>query len=69
MANVLRSALVAVRACTVGFMGPSGIRHSVAVTAESVDEAAALGVSALRVSGWADAVALATDWPEDHPTR
>jgi hypothetical protein len=39
----------------------SGIRHSVDVTAESVYEAAALGVSALRESGWADAVALGTE--------
>lgn len=37
------------------------IRHSVDVTAESVYEAAALGVSALRESGWADAVALGTE--------
>jgi hypothetical protein len=31
---------VAVRACTVSFVGPSGVRHSVGVTAESVYEAA-----------------------------
>ena len=31
------------------------------MTAESVYEAAALGVSALRESGWADAMALATE--------
>src|SRR5207344_2632755 len=31
--------------CTVIFTGPSGIRHSVGVTAKSVYEAAALGVS------------------------
>jgi hypothetical protein len=43
------------------FTGPSGIRHSVDVTAESVYEAAALGVPALRESGWADAVALGTE--------
>ena len=61
IANVLRSAPVAVRTCTVIFTGPSGIRHSVDVTAESVYEAAALGVSALRESGWADAVALGTE--------
>jgi hypothetical protein len=62
-ANVLRSATVAVRirTCTVSFTGPAGIRHSVDVTAESVYEAAALGVSALRASGWADAVALGTE--------
>jgi hypothetical protein len=58
---MLPSATVAVRTCTVSFIGPSGIRHSVDVTAESVYEAAALGVSALRESGWADAVALGTE--------
>jgi hypothetical protein len=58
---VLRSAAVALRTCTVSFSGPSGIRHSVDVTAESVYEAAASGVSALRESGWADAVALGTE--------
>jgi hypothetical protein len=47
-ANVLPSAIVAVRTCTVSFIGLSGIRHSVDVTAESVYEAAALGVSARR---------------------
>ena len=59
--NVLRSAAVALRTCTVSFSGPSGLRHSVDVTAESVYEAAAMGVSALRKSGWADAVALGTE--------
>jgi hypothetical protein len=51
---------VALRTCTVSFTGASGIRHSVDVTAESVYEAAALGVSALGGS-WADAVALGTE--------
>jgi hypothetical protein len=31
------------------------------VTAESIYEAAALGVSALRTSGWADAIAPGTE--------
>jgi hypothetical protein len=52
---------VAVRSCTVSFTGPSGVRHSVEVTAESIFEAAALGVSALKNSGWADAIAPGTD--------
>jgi hypothetical protein len=42
-------------------MGPFGVRHAVEVTAESVYEAAALGVSALRNSGWADAIAPGTE--------
>jgi hypothetical protein len=58
---VLRLAAVALRTCTVSFSGSSGIRHSVEVTAKSVYEAAALGVSALRKSGWTDALALVTE--------
>jgi uncharacterized protein (UPF0210 family) len=41
-ANMLPSAAMPLRTCTVSFNGPSGIRHSVDVTAESVYEAAAL---------------------------
>jgi hypothetical protein len=52
---------VALRTCTVSFTGPSGVRHSVVVTAESIYEAAALGVSALKNSGWADAIAPGTE--------
>jgi hypothetical protein len=52
---------VALRTCTVSFTGPSGIRHSVKVTAESIYEAAALGVSALKGDGWADAIAPGTE--------
>jgi hypothetical protein len=48
---------MALRACTVSFTGPSGVRHSVDVAAESVYEAAALGVSALKKDGWVDVVA------------
>jgi hypothetical protein len=51
---------VAVRACTVSFVGPTGVRHSVEVTAESVYEAAILGVSLLRQDGWADQIAPGT---------
>src|SRR6478609_3762717 len=45
----------------VSFMGPSGVRHSVDVIAESIYEAAALGVSALKNGGWADATAPGTE--------
>jgi hypothetical protein len=58
---MLRWRAVALRTCTVSFVGPSGIRHSVEVTAESVYEAAALGVSTLKISGWADAIAPGTE--------
>jgi hypothetical protein len=52
---------VALRTCTVSFTGPSGVRHSVDVTAESIYEAAALGVSALKNSAWVDAIAPGTE--------
>ena len=52
---------MALRTCTVSFTGPSGVRHSVEVTAESIYEAAALGVSALKNSGWVDAIAPGTE--------
>ena len=52
---------MALRTCTVSFLGPSGVRHSVEVTAASVYEAAALGVSALRNSGWTDVIAPGTE--------
>jgi hypothetical protein len=58
---VIRCQAVALRTCTVSFTGPSGVRHSVEVTAESIYEAAALGVSALKNSGWADAIAPGTE--------
>ena len=50
-----------VRTCTVSFTGSSGVRHSVEVTAESIYEAAALGVSALKNSGWVEAIAPGTE--------
>jgi len=52
---------VALRTCTVSFTGPSGVRQSVEVMAESIYEAAALGVSALKSDGWADAIARGTE--------
>ena len=51
---------MAVRACTVSFVGPSGVRVSVDVSAESVYEAAALGLSRLRRDEWADQIAPGT---------
>ena len=58
---MIRWPAVGLRTCTVSFVGPSGVRHSVEVTAESVYEAAALGVSTLRSSRWADAIAPGTE--------
>ena len=42
-------------------MGPSRVRHSVEIIAESIYEAAALGVSALKSDGRADAIAPGTE--------
>jgi hypothetical protein len=47
---------VGVRACTVSVVGPTGVRHAVDVTAESLYEAAILGLSLLREAGWADPI-------------
>ena len=47
------------KTCTVTFTDPSGIRHSVDVTAESLYEAAILGLSLLKKDGWVGAVAPA----------
>jgi hypothetical protein len=58
---MIRWPAVALRTCTVSFVGPSAVRHAVEVTAESVYEGAALGVSALRNSGWAEAIAPGTE--------
>jgi hypothetical protein len=57
---VLSSPAVPPKTCIVSFTGPSGIRHSTEVTAESVYEAAAFGVSLLRQDDWADPLALGT---------
>src|SRR5262245_58607241 len=40
------------KACLVSFVGPSGVCHSVEVTAGSLYEAATLGLSALRKAEW-----------------
>jgi hypothetical protein len=55
-ANVIRWRPLALRTCTVSFSGPSGVRHSVDVTAESIYESAALAVSALKNSACVDAI-------------
>ena len=62
-ANMIRSRVVSLRMCTVSLTGPSGVRHSVEVIAESIDEAAALGISALKNAGWADAIARRSGQP------
>jgi hypothetical protein len=56
---MLRSA-VPVRTCTVSFRSPSGIAHSVDVQAESLYEAAALGLGLLKRDGWIEGLGPAT---------
>jgi hypothetical protein len=51
---------VSLRTCTVSFVGPAGVRHSVDVTAESLYEAAATGLSRLRLDGWVNKIAPGT---------
>ena len=49
-----------VRACTVSFTGPTGIRHSVEVMAETLFEAAGMGLAVLRKAEWIDPIAPGT---------
>jgi hypothetical protein len=51
---------VGLRACTVSFVGPTGVRHSVDVTGESLYEAAIVGLNLLRQDGWADQITPGT---------
>ncbi len=52
---------MSVRACVVSFVGASGVKHSVGVTAETLYEAAALALSVFRQSDWADNIAPGTE--------
>jgi hypothetical protein len=51
---------MAVQTCSVTFIDPRGVRHTVDVVAESLFEAAALGLAALKKDGWTDQVGPAT---------
>ena len=44
----------AIRSCTVSYQDLDGITHSVDVTAETLYEAAILGMNALKVPRWHD---------------
>jgi hypothetical protein len=48
------------RSCTVSFRSPSGIVHSADVQAETLYEAAALGVALLKKDGWIEGLGPAT---------
>jgi hypothetical protein len=45
---------MALRLCTVGFKAATGISHSVDVEAETLYEAAALGLARLKKDGWVE---------------
>jgi hypothetical protein len=51
---------MAVQTCSVTFIDPRGVRHTVDVLAESLFEAAALGLAALKKDGWTEPVGPAT---------
>ena len=51
---------VATMTCTVNFTGPSGIRHGVEVSADSLYEAAIVGFSLLKKDGWVEPIAPGT---------
>jgi hypothetical protein len=52
---------MATKSCTVSFKSPSGVRHAVEVSAESLYEAAVLGFSLLKQEGWVDPIALGAE--------
>jgi hypothetical protein len=52
---------MAAKTCTVGFKGPTGITHAVEVTAESVYEAAVLGLSVMKRHEWVEPIGPGTE--------
>ena len=61
---------MAPRACLVSFSDSTGVHHRVEVTAETLFEAAALGLKLLREHGWSSPVGPATrlEVRVSHPT-
>lgn len=57
---MIRFPAVAVQTCSVTFTDSRGIRHTVVVSAESLFEAAILGLAALKKDGWTDPIGPAT---------
>jgi hypothetical protein len=51
---------MALRLCTVGFKAATGISHSVEVEAETLYEAAALGLARLKSDGWVEGLGPGT---------
>ena len=62
--------MVAPRTCVVSFSDSTGVRHRVDVTAETLYEAAALGLKLLREHAWASPIGPATrlEVRVSHPT-
>lgn len=61
------------RSCRVSIRDPEGIEHTAEVTAESLYEAIALGLKAIRASDWVEGIAtnfairvLVRDTPVEH---
>jgi hypothetical protein len=51
---------VPLRLCTVSFKSPTGIAHAVDVEADSLYEAAALGLARLKSDGWIEGLGPST---------
>jgi hypothetical protein len=51
---------MALRLCTVSFQSPTGTSHSVDVEAETLYEAAGLGLARLKKDGWVEGLGPAT---------
>jgi hypothetical protein len=49
-----------VRVCTVSFKSPSGISHSVEIEAETLYEAAGVGLARLKKDGWVEGLGPGT---------
>jgi len=56
---------VPTRACSVSFIGTSGIRHGVDVEAESLYEAAVKAIARFREDPWMEQVGTATSFDID----
>jgi hypothetical protein len=59
-ANMLGSHPVALRVCTVSFKSATGISHSVDVEAETLYEAAGMGLARLKKDGWIEGLGPGT---------
>jgi hypothetical protein len=60
MANYIECVAMPLRMCTVGFKAATRISHSVEVEAESLMEAAGLGLARLKKDGWIEGLGPAT---------